>query len=76
MYWNIINEDRYKLLKNITEKVSIPDFYIIDGEIKELLPLKDFSILEHYKKKASYLVALFKCIKMIKHININQNCKK
>ena len=31
MYWNIIDEDRYKLLKNITEKVSIPNFYMIGG---------------------------------------------
>ncbi len=31
MYWNIIDDKRYKLLKNITEVVSIPQFYMIGG---------------------------------------------
>lgn len=31
MYWNIIDEDRYKLLKNITETISIPEYYMIGG---------------------------------------------
>lgn len=31
MYWNIIDEDRYKLLKNITKLVSIPNYYMIGG---------------------------------------------
>ena len=31
MYWNIIDTDRYKLLKNITEVVTIPEFYMIEG---------------------------------------------
>ncbi len=31
MYWNIIDDNRYKLLKNITETVSIPKFYMIGG---------------------------------------------
>lgn len=31
MNWNIIDKDRYILLKNITEKVSIPEFYMIGG---------------------------------------------
>lgn len=31
MYWNIIDTDRYKLLKNITEVVTIPEFYMIGG---------------------------------------------
>ncbi|MCI8961484.1 MAG: nucleotidyl transferase AbiEii/AbiGii toxin family protein [Clostridia bacterium] len=31
MYWNIIDKDRYKLLKNITEIVSIPNYYMIGG---------------------------------------------
>lgn len=36
---------------------------IIDGEIKEIVLLKDFNILGHYDKKASYLIELFDCIK-------------
>lgn len=31
MNWNIIDKDRYILLKNITEKISIPEFYMIGG---------------------------------------------
>lgn len=31
MYWNIIDKDRYQLLKNIMEIVDIPDFYMIGG---------------------------------------------
>lgn len=31
MYWNIIDDNRYKLLKRITETVSIPQFYMIGG---------------------------------------------
>lgn len=31
MYWNVIDDKRYKLLKNITEIVSIPQFYMIGG---------------------------------------------
>ena len=31
MYWNIIDTDRYKLLKNITEVVTIPEFYMMGG---------------------------------------------
>lgn len=31
MYWNIIDNDRYNVLKRITEAVSIPKFYMIDG---------------------------------------------
>ncbi len=42
MYWNIIDEDRYKLLKNITETVSIPEFYMIGGTALSLqLGLRD-----------------------------------
>ena len=31
MYWNIIDEKRCKLLKRITENVSIPEYYVIGG---------------------------------------------
>jgi len=36
---------------------------IIDGEIKEIILLKDFNILEHYDKKTSYLIELFDFVK-------------
>ena len=31
MYWNIIDKDRYKLLKDLTETVTIPKYYMIGG---------------------------------------------
>lgn len=31
MYWNIIDNDRYNLLKSITDIVSIPNYYMIGG---------------------------------------------
>lgn len=31
MYWNIIDKDRYKLLKDIIETVIIPTYYMIGG---------------------------------------------
>lgn len=31
MYWNIIDENRYHLLKNITNTISIPEYYMIGG---------------------------------------------
>ena len=31
MYWNIIDKDRYKLLKDLTETVTIPEYYMIGG---------------------------------------------
>lgn len=31
MYWNIIDEERYKLLRKITETVSLENYYMIGG---------------------------------------------
>lgn len=31
MYWNIIDKDRYKLLKDLTETVTILEYYMIGG---------------------------------------------
>lgn len=44
MYWNIIDENRYKLLKDITEVVSIPNYYMIGGRgaKKEYMNIKFF----------------------------------
>lgn len=57
----------YETILKLTSKELKKEFnknkYIIDGEIKEIVLLKDFNILEHYDKKASYLIELFECIK-------------
>lgn len=31
MHWNILDKDRYKLLKDITEKISLENYYMIGG---------------------------------------------
>lgn len=31
MYWNIIDEERYKLLKKICENVTLDDYYMVGG---------------------------------------------
>lgn len=59
----IIYETFLKITSNELEKEFNKNKYIIDGEIKELVLLKDFNILEQYDKKKSYLTELFECIK-------------
>lgn len=59
----IIYETFLKITSKELEKEFNKNKYIIDGEIKEIVLLKDFNILEHCDKKASYLVELFECIK-------------
>ncbi len=57
MYWNIMDEDRYKLLKNITATVSIPNYYMIDGTALSLqLGLResydfDFCVKEQFNNE-------------------------
>lgn len=31
MFWNVIDENRYNLLKKLTEIVSIPNYYMVGG---------------------------------------------
>ena len=59
----IIYETFLKITSDKLEKEFNNNKNIIDGEIKEIILLKDFNILEHYDKKASYLIELFDCIK-------------
>lgn len=40
MYWNIIDKDRYKLLKDLTETVTIPEYYMIGGTALSLQGVK------------------------------------
>ncbi len=66
MYWNIIGDNRYKLLKNITEAVSLPQFYMIGGTAASLqLGLResydfDFCVPEQFNNEVllEELVAL------------------
>ena len=57
MYWNIIDKDRYKLLKDITDIISIPNYYMIGGTALSLqLGLResydfDFCVPENFNNE-------------------------
>ena len=57
MNWNIIDEDRYRLLKKITETISINNYYMIGGTALSLqLGLResydfDFCVPENFNNE-------------------------
>ena len=57
MYWDIIDKDRYKLLKDITNIISIPNYYMIGGTALSLqLGLResydfDFCVPENFNNE-------------------------
>lgn len=74
MYWNIIDTDRYKLLKNITEVVTIPEFYMIGGTALSLqMGLResfdfDFCIPKQFNNEI-----LLEELGKIEEVKVNQN---
>lgn len=76
MYWNIIDEQRYKLLKNITETISIPNYYMIGGTALSLqLGLRlsydfDFCVPEQFNNEV-----LLQELKILGKIEVKQNQK-
>ncbi len=76
MYWNIIDEDRYKLLKNITETVSMPNYYMIGGTALSIqLGLResydfDFCVKEQFNNEI-----LLKELQTLGKIEVKQNQK-
>ena len=76
MYWNIIDENRYKLLKDITEIISIPNYYMIGGTALSLqLGLResydfDFCVTENFNNEL-----LLKEIQTLGKIEVKQNQK-
>ncbi len=76
MYWNIIDKDRYNLLKNITEIVSIPNYYMIGGTALSLqLGLResfdfDFCVLEQFNNEI-----LLQELNTLGEIEVKQNQK-
>ena len=76
MYWNIIDKERYKLLKNITEKVSISNYYMIGGTALSLqLGLResydfDFCVPENFNNEV-----LIEELKTLGNVEIKQNQK-
>ncbi|MCI8965856.1 MAG: hypothetical protein HFJ43_05910 [Clostridia bacterium] len=59
----IIYESFLNLTSDELEKEFNKNKHIIDGEIKEIVLIKDFNILDNYDEKVSYLLELFECIK-------------
>lgn len=76
MYWNIIDEKRYQLLKNITETISIPNYYMIGGTALSLqLGLRlsydfDFCVPEQFNNEV-----LLQELKALGKIEVKQNQK-
>lgn len=76
MNWNIIDKDRYTLLKNITETVSIPVFYMIGGTALSIqLGLResfdfDFCVPEQFNNEI-----LLQELKYLGEIEVKQNQK-
>ncbi len=76
MYWNIIDKDRYKLLKNITEIVSIPNYYMIGGTALSLqLGLREsfdfnFCVPEQFNNEV-----LLRELEKLGEIEVKQNQK-
>lgn len=76
MYWNIIDKDRYNLLKNITEIVSIPNYYMIGGTALSLqLGLResfdfDFCVPEQFNNEV-----LLKELEKLGQMEVKQNQK-
>lgn len=76
MYWNIIDDERYKLLKNITEIVSIPQYYMIGGTALSLqLGLResfdfDFCVPEQFNNEV-----LLEELRTLGELKVKQNQK-
>lgn len=59
----LIYETKLNITYNeLTNKFSA-NKKIIDGEIREIIAIKEKEVLNNYEKKASYLIELFECIK-------------
>lgn len=76
MYWNVIDKDRYKLLKDITDTISIPNYYMIGGTALSLqLDLResydfDFCVPENFNNEL-----LLKEIQRLGQTEVKQNQK-
>lgn len=76
MYWNVIDSKRYELLKNITDKVSISDYYMVGGTALSLqLGLResydfDFCVPTQFNNEV-----LLDELKEIGEVKIKQNQK-
>lgn len=76
MHWNILDKDRYKLLKDITEKISLENYYMIGGTALSLqLGLRlsydfDFCVQNQFNNEI-----LLQELKTLELIEVKQNQK-
>lgn len=76
MYWNIIDKDRYSLLKKISETISLPNYYMIGGTALSLqLCLResydfDFCVPEEFNNEI-----LLQELKKLGKLEVKQNQK-
>lgn len=76
MYWNIFDEERYRLLKNITETVSLNNYYMIGGTALSLqLGLResfdfDFCVPEQFNNEM-----LLEEFRTLGEVEVKQNQK-
>lgn len=76
MYWNIFNEERFNLLKKITENISLNNYYMIGGTALSLqLGLResfdfDFCVREQFNNEI-----LLEELKKIGRVEVLQNQK-
>ena len=76
MYWNIIDKDRYSLLKKISETISLPNYYMIGGTALSLqLGLResydfDFCVPEEFNNEI-----LLQELKKLGKLEVKQNQK-
>lgn len=76
MNWNIIDKDRYKLLKKITETISISDYYMIGGTALSLqLGLRESYDFDFCVPKIFNNELLLQELKTIGEIEVKQNQK-
>ena len=76
MNWNIIDENRYKLLRKITETVSLENYYMIGGTALSIqLGLResydfDFCVPDHFNNEI-----LLQELRTLGEVEVKQNQK-
>lgn len=76
MYWNIFDRNRYDLLKKLSEKVSINDYYMIGGTALSLqLGLRESYDFDFCVKKEFNNELLLEEMKKLANVEVIQNQK-
>jgi predicted nucleotidyltransferase component of viral defense system len=76
MYWNIFDEKRYELLKNITQKISLTNYYMIGGTALSLqLGLRESFDFDFCVSKPFNNTILLEELREIGKVDVIQNQK-